>query len=111
MNEQQTAYAIARHLDGSVDQLPAPVLDRLRQARTSALAELADNSTTSPKQTSGWLEFDRPSFWSRAALATVPLVVLTAGLVGLAQWQEDRRSVELADDAAWVARQPDAGVQ
>ena len=90
MNEHQTAYAIARRLDQSAENIEEPIAAKLGKARAQALQAMSTpRQQTAPTQATPRFQPDRPTFWMRSAMAIVPLAVLIAGLVGLAQWNED----------------------
>jgi hypothetical protein len=98
----QIGARIAGELDVAVQQLPHDVSERLRAARTRALANrrMADTVTvtapvllaqgSSAALGGGW------GFWGKAA-SLVPLVALTVGLLGIGTLQEQVRLREIAE--------------
>lgn len=64
MNEHQLIDGLRRHLDQGLEQIPAPALDRLHNARRQAVARRAESATHKAAHHHGWL---------RPALATLAL--------------------------------------
>jgi len=96
----QIGARIAGELDVALQQLPHDVSERLRAARTRALSHrrMAD-TVTAPALLAqgraaalggGW------GFWGKAA-SLLPLVALTAGLLGIGTLQEQVRLREIAE--------------
>lgn len=93
--------AIAARLSAGADDLPRDISERLRASRTQAIAQrkremahtvLVDSGGSAVLGLQGW--------WQRA-LAVVPLLLLTIGLLTIGLTQEERRTAELAEvDAA-----------
>lgn len=97
---------VAARLSAATAELPYEVSERLRAARTQALAvrksvsqELATSVIRSGAAAT--LSFgEMPSLWRRLA-AAIPLVVLAAGLIVINTVQNERRASEVAEvDAA-----------
>ena len=94
------AARIASHLDAGTKQLPHDVSERLRAARTQALANRRVSETAVAPAVfgqSGSVVFGGGfGFWGRAA-SWLPLVALTVGLLGIGTLQEQMRASEIAD--------------
>lgn len=105
--QDQFGRRIAARLDASTLELPRDVAERLRAARTQALA----HRKTSALQAAPSVQVtahgqamlggdDRPGWWHRLASA-LPIVVLLGGLVTIHVVQNEHRARELAEvDAA-----------
>lgn len=106
--QQQDLFGlrVAARLAGGTEQLPYEINERLRAARTQALARRkreavlrtasAVNGGGSATLTMG----DEGGFWHRIASA-LPLIALAAGLVLIHSFENDRRASEIAEvDAA-----------
>ncbi len=96
----QFGARIANQLDAATQQLPHDVLERLRAARTQALAHRSVSETATAPAV-----FVRGGsaalgggfgFWGRAA-SWLPLVALTLGLLGIGSLQEQMRASEIAE--------------
>ena len=112
MNSQTTAFAqtyplmdqfgarIASQLDAAAQQLPHDVTERLRAARTQALANRRVSETVAAPVVLGHggsaMLGGGFGFWGRAA-SWLPLLALTVGLLGIGTLQEERRASEIAD--------------
>lgn len=108
---------VTRSLEQNLDQLPDHISQRLHDARALAI------SKKKPEKSYAWnFAFNfgsgksassnpsSPSFW-RTITSIGPIVVLFAGLIGIAQWQQDARIDDIADlDAALLSDEvpPDA---
>jgi len=100
--EAQFGRRIAARLSTGTDALPNDITERLRVARTQALANRKQPArpATVVVNTGGSSAALGGVWWMR--LGTIfPLVALVVGLVGISVWQEDQRFKELAEvDAA-----------
>lgn len=112
MNSQTTAFAqpyplmdqfgarIANQLDAAAQQLPHDVSERLRAARTQALANRRVSETVAAPVVMGQggsaIWGGRFGFWGRAA-SWLPLVALTVGLLGIGNLQDQMRVSEIAE--------------
>lgn len=112
MKSQTTAFAqphpladqfgarIAHQLDAAAQQLPHDVTERLRAARTQALANRRVAETVAAPVVlghGGSAVFGGDfGFWGRAA-SWLPLIALTVGLLGIGTLQEEMRASEIAD--------------
>lgn len=105
--QDRFALKIAARLSDGCDELPHDISERLRFARTQALARrkvVADHSVAlplvgGPAATLGALE-EHISWWSRIG-AVLPLLALVLGLVAIHSTQNDRIAQEMAQlDAA-----------
>lgn len=101
--DDRLAKAIAAHLSSATDDMPHDVTERLRAARVQALAKRKreiQQTVTAPvlatvdagislgSTDGGW--------WNRLTSA-LALVALVAGLVGIADLQDELRASELAE--------------
>jgi hypothetical protein len=103
------AYKVRHALNESVDNLPAATTERLEAARNIALSRKKKERESPlrvfvPEVTlagrTGRYASQRLSWIRRMGLA-IPLIVLVAGLVGIYQYEQQRRIVETAEiDAA-----------
>ena len=112
MNHPTTAFAqphpladqfgarIAHQLDAAAQQLPHDVTERLRAARTQALANRRVAETVAVPVVLGQggsaVLGGGFGFWGRAA-SWLPLVALTVGLLGIGTLQEEMRASEIAE--------------
>ena len=112
MNRQITPFAtphrqmdqfgarVASQLDDAARQLPHDVLERLRAARTQALAHRRVVSTVAAPvvlaQGASAALGAGSGFWGRAA-SWLPLVALTVGLLCIGTLQEEMRASEIAE--------------
>lgn len=111
-SHDQFGFAVAARLDAASIDLPHDITERLRAARTRAVA--ARLTTQSRLQTSqqvtvqggaGMLHFgdEGLNLWSRLA-ALLPLVALIAGLALIQNILDDNRASELAEvDSAMLS--------
>lgn len=95
---------VAARLEAGAHELPYDVSERLRAARTQALARrkrVAGLRTAATVSASGVLTaHEHVSLWSLAA-SVLPLLALVAGLVLIHSIQNERRANEVAEvDAA-----------
>lgn len=105
--QDRFALKIAARLSDGCDELPHDISERLRFARTQALAKrkvVADYSValplgSGPAATLGALE-EHVSWWNRIG-AVLPLLALVLGLVAIHSTQNERIAQEMAQlDAA-----------
>jgi len=112
MNSQTTSFAnvhplidqfgarIANQLDAATQQLPHDVSERLRAARTQALAKRRVDETEAAgsvtSQGGSAVLGGGFGLWGRAA-SWLPLVALTVGLVGIGTLQDQMRATEIAE--------------
>ena len=111
-SQDQFGFAVAARLDAASTDLPHDITERLRAARTRAVA--ARLTTQSRLQTSqqmtvqggvGMLHFgdEGLNLWSRLA-ALLPLIALIAGLALIQNILDDNRASELAEvDSAMLS--------
>jgi hypothetical protein len=93
----KAAAALLRH--GS-QSLPAGVKDRLYAARLKALSvkkpeKIGVMQPVLAHSSGNWYSGSR-SFWDNVSWIA-PLVVLVFGLLGIAQWQQDSRIIDIAE--------------
>ena len=115
--EAEFALKVRRALDESITTLPAASLDKLAAARRTALARKKPEKVTAPvfapalagagmaqslgSPASG--SSGKRGRFSRLTLAW-PLLALVIGLAGIAYWEDQQRTAELADiDAAMLS--------
>lgn len=106
--QERFALKIAARLSDGCDELPHDISERLRFARTQAIAKrkvVADQSVAlplsgnSPAATLGTLE-EHVSWWNRIG-AVLPLLALVLGLIAIHSTENDRTAQEMAQlDAA-----------
>jgi hypothetical protein len=101
--QDQFGRRIAARLDAATLELPHDISERLRAARTQALANrktAALQSATAIQMSAGGQATlgggQRPG-WLHLAASALPLIVLVAGLVTIHVVQKDTRARELAD--------------
>ena len=96
----QFGARIASQLDDAAQQLPRDVSERLRAARTQALANRrVSEAAAAPAvfvQGGSAVLGGGLGFWGRAA-SWLPLVALTVGLLGIGSLQEQIRTSEIAE--------------
>ncbi len=96
----QFGARIAEQLDAAAQQLPHDVSERLRAARTQALANRRVSETATIPAVFGRggsaVLGGGFGFWGRAA-SWLPLVALTVGLLGIGTLQDQMRASEIAD--------------
>jgi len=115
--EAEFALKVRRALDESISTLPAAPLDKLAAARRTALARKKPEKVAVPvfapalagagmaPSLSGPVPgpSGKRGRFSRLALAW-PLLALAIGLAGIAYWEDQQRTAELADiDAAMLS--------
>lgn len=108
--EQNFAYKVRHALNENLDHIPAPITEKLASARKIAVSRKKRSSPLAifaPQdvfagQAGGF--FHEPISWlSRMGLA-IPLIVLALGLVGLYEFEQERRISDTAEmDAAVLA--------
>ncbi|SIT40931.1 putative membrane protein [Paraburkholderia ribeironis] len=112
--ELEFARQVRRALDETAASIPSATVDRLAAARRAALARRKPETVSAPVfvptfagMPAGMPQVDFPrrrrSPLRRFALAW-PLVALIVSLVGIAYWEDQQRTAELADiDAAMLS--------
>jgi hypothetical protein len=103
MNEQQLTIEVRRLLDESAERLPYRVSQRLAASREAALARLSPvrEARLSVASATRGIDFDEPGPLWRLAGALIPILIVIAGLVSIAFWDDSEKAQELADvDAA-----------
>jgi len=107
--ELNFAYKVRHALNESLDHIPAPIPEKLASARKIALSRQKKPSPLAifiPQQALAGTGafFSAPLSWlSRMGLA-IPLIVLALGLVGLYEFEQERRISDTAEmDAAVLA--------
>lgn len=119
LDQKETEFAlkVRRALDESITTLPAASLDKLAAARRTALARKKAEKVTAPVFAPAFAgagmapslgnHLSAPSGkrgrFSRLTLAW-PVLALVIGLAGIAYWEDQQRTAELADiDAAMLS--------
>lgn len=100
MNEQEFTLQIRRALNESAEQLPYKVTHRLAAAREAALARAprvrSARAALSTGSTVGF-EVQEPSLLWRWVGSLAPLLIVVAGLISIAVWDDNEKDQELAD--------------
>ena len=94
--EAQFGRRVAARLSGGTHALPHDIGERLRVARTQALARRRVPARAPVVVASGGTATLGNVWWTRLG-AVLPLVALVAGLITISAWQEDQRASELAE--------------
>ena len=121
LDQKETEFAlkVRRALDENINSLPAASLDKLAAARRTAIARkkpekvavaapvfapsLAGAGASGSLGAAGSGHAGKRGRFSRLALAW-PLLALVIGLAGIAYWEDQQRTAELADiDAAMLS--------
>ncbi|MFM1991869.1 MAG: hypothetical protein RJA99_4826 [Pseudomonadota bacterium] len=102
MNEQLFASRVRQALDESAEHLPYRVTQRLERARQAALARAMPVAATATAAvavgpTATWVGDDRPSVLVRLLSTLAPILLVLAGLYGIAAWDDAQRAAETAD--------------
>jgi len=102
MNEQLFASRIRQALDESAERLPYRVTQRLERARLAAIARAQPEAVaaTAGAGVSAAVAVggdDRPSALVRLLSTVVPILLVLAGLYGIAEWDDAQRAAENAD--------------
>jgi hypothetical protein len=112
--ELEFARQVRRALDETAASIPSATVDRLAVARRAALARKKPDTVSEPVFVPAFAGAGMPAMphpeaprrrspLRRFALAW-PLVALVVSLVGIAYWQDQQRTAELADiDAAMLS--------
>lgn len=97
--EAQFGRRVAARLSAGTDALPHDIGERLRVARSQALArrKLPPRAAPVVVVASGGGTAAFGSIWWTRLGAVVPLVALVAGLISISVWQDDQRTSELAE--------------
>ena len=97
------AYKVRRALNESSENLPAPTLDRLAQARKMAISRKKKDSPAVVRifqnvlASANGFQFSGPSSWLGRAGLALPAIVLIAGLAGIYEYEQQQNINELAD--------------
>lgn len=102
MNEHLFASRVRQVLDESTEHLPYRVTQRLERARMAALARAAPvataaTATLASGPTATLAGDDRPSVLVRLLATLAPILLVLAGLYGIAAWDDAQRAAETAD--------------
>ncbi|MES2069349.1 MAG: DUF3619 family protein [Pseudomonadota bacterium] len=107
--EIEFAYKVRHALNQSAESLPSQTLDRLANARKMAMSRKKADTPSAAFAMKGVLagnsgfSFQGPGSWLGKLGVALPLLVLVAGLIGIYQYEEQRRISDLADiDAAML---------
>ncbi|MDY7538449.1 DUF3619 family protein [Undibacterium sp. RTI2.1] len=111
------AYKVRHALNESAENIPAPALDRLANARKIAMSRKKQASPSAVFAFGGVLagnagfSFQGPQSWLGKLGVILPLLVLVMGLTGIYEYEQQRRISDLAEiDAAVLVDElpPDA---
>jgi hypothetical protein len=109
MNEQRFAYLVRQALEESSERLPYRVTQRLERARLSALSRSTQTVEAVSLVYGGGKSAaltgspSRASIWMRMLSVTLPVLIVAAGLYGIAMWADVEDAADTADiDAALV---------
>jgi len=108
MNEQRFAYLVRQALEESSERLPYRVTQRLERARLSALSRSPETVEAASLVYGGGKAAaltgpSRTSIWMRLLSVTLPILIVVAGLYGIAMWADVEDAADTADiDAALV---------
>ncbi|NDI85777.1 DUF3619 family protein [Undibacterium crateris] len=97
------AYKVKRALNESAEQLPAPTLDRLAQARKLAMARKKKEAPVAVRVFKGafagnnGLSFSGPGSWLGKLGLALPALVLVVGMFGIYEYEQQQNINELAD--------------
>jgi hypothetical protein len=101
--EDRFGLLVAARLSDAADELPYDISERLRAARTRALAnrKITVTRTATSTAVSGGVATitfgnEHFSWWNRIA-AVIPLLALVLGLIAISAIQNDNRTNELAE--------------
>mgnify|MGYP000998789524 CR=1 FL=1 len=100
MNEQEFSLQIRRALNESAEKLPYRVTHRLAAAREAAIARApAVRSARVALATgpTGSFDLDEPSLLWRWVGFLAPVLIVVAGLISIAFWDDVEKDQELAD--------------
>lgn len=101
--EDRFGFLVSARLSDAAQELPYDISERLRAARTRALASrkiavirTATNTTVSGGVATMTFGTERLSWWNRIA-AVLPLLALALGLIAISAIQNDNTAAELAE--------------
>lgn len=101
--EDRFGFLVSAHLSDAAQELPYDISERLRAARTRAVANrkiavmrTAVNTAVSGGVATVTLGNERLSWWNRIA-AVLPLLGLALGLIAISAIQNDNTATELAE--------------
>lgn len=108
--ELNFAYKVRHALNESLDNIPPPVKEKLASARKIAISRKKKDSPLAlfiPRQVFAGQAggfFSAPLSWVNRMGLAIPLIVLAIGLVGLYEFEHERRINDTAEmDAAVLA--------
>ena len=112
MNEHLFASRIRQALDESAERLPYRVTQRLERARLAALARAtpvvaAQPAIVAATATATLSGGDRPSGLVRLLATLAPILLVIAGLYGIAAWDDAQRAADTADIDAEIVLSDD----
>ena len=101
MNEHLFASRIRQALDESAERLPYRVTQRLERARHAALLRASAAAIAVPATSGGSTvslpNDDRPSALVRLLSTLAPVLLIIAGLYGIAAWDDAQRAADTTD--------------
>jgi len=101
--ELNFAYKVRHALNESLDHFPANTAEKLVSARKLALSRKKSDAplraviSHSLVATKGGFLFGAPMMWAGRLGLVVPLIALVAGLIGIYQFEQQRRITETAE--------------
>ena len=102
--DERYARRLTARLSAGTSELPHDIVERLRVARTQAVARRRQSTRQATGQGNGTASPGLGRVWWSRLGALVPLVALVAGLLAISIVQDDDRLSELADvDSALLA--------
>lgn len=102
--DERYARRLTARLSAGTSELPHDIVERLRVARTQAVARRRHSTRQATSQGKGTASPGLGRVWWSRLGALVPLVALVAGLLAISIVQDDDRLSELADvDSALLA--------
>ncbi len=102
--DERYARRLTARLSAGTSELPHDIAERLRVARTQAVARRRHSTRQATSQGKGTASPGLGRVWWSRLGALVPLVALVAGLLAISIVQDDDRLSELADvDSALLA--------
>jgi hypothetical protein len=113
MNEHLLVARIRQALDESAERLPYRVTQRLERARHAAVLHASAAAITVPAASGGATTVslpndNRPSALVRLLSTLAPVLLIIAGLYGIAAWDDAQRAADTTDiDAEIVLSEDD----
>lgn len=101
-NEQRIAFLLRQALEESSEHLPYRVTQRLERSRLAALDRLPQAAVATQLlavrgEMTALTTDERPSVWARFLSTALPILIVAAGLYGIALWTDAEEAAETAD--------------